>query len=836
MPLFNRPLPGPLSVLRELALDLHWSWYHDSDQLWQLINEEVWQATGNPISVLQLTPNERLEELASDPAFVRQLDNLVKARQTYLTEPSWYQRQYPDSPIPGIAYLSMEFGLCDALPIYAGGLGMLAGDYMKTASDLGVPLIGVGLLYQEGYFHQSLDRHGWQTETYLFNDPGSLPIQPLRAPDGSWQNIDTEFLGRRLRLRVWQVQVGRVTLYLLDSNDPRNRACDREITSKLYGGNTELRLVQEIALGICGWRLVETLGLGHYVCHLNEGHAAFATLERIRCYRQANGGSYEQALWATRAGNLFTTHTPVAAGFDRYPADLLSLYIGEFAQHLELSTNQLLALGRANPKDHTEDFNMAYLAMRTCAFSNGVSQLHGQVSRSIFQPLYPRWPERDVPVGHVTNGVHVPTWDSPRADREWQHLFGPDLWRTELSDTSTPLLEKLEDQRLWSMLVECRTKLVTYARARKAEQWRMEAGLQESSQVFEQPLDPNVLTMGFARRFAEYKRPLLLLKDPERLVRLLNHPRRPLQLIIAGKAHPADKQGKAALQAWHRFSLRPEVRNRLVILEDYDIELAQQLVQGVDLWLNTPRRPWEASGTSGMKTLVNGGLNLSSLDGWWAEAYSPELGWAIGDGETQATDAEDAEQLYRLLEEEIAPLFYQRDNDQMPKAWLARVRASMAHLTARFSCNRMMCEYLQQYYQPAAEALNVRLGNQGQLAKDLEQWQQQLNHHWGELRIGECSFSESETHRKVQVQVYLGSINPEAVRVQLIADSNADHKAVALDLEFSGPEESAVDTYRYQGFISGERPDSEYTARVTGRHSNAQIPMENPLIIWQSRY
>lgn len=839
MPLFDRPLPDPLCVLRELALDLHWSWNHDSDQLWRQINEDIWTRTQNPVDVLNLTSDERLHALANDMDFVGQLNALIEARHTYLNEPSWYQRQYPQAPIEGIAYLSMEFGLCDALPLYAGGLGMLAGDYLKTASDLGVPLIGVGLFYQEGYFHQSFNDDGRQQETYLFNDPGSLPLKPLRAEDGSWLHIDTEFLCRRVRFRVWQVQVGRVTLYLLDSNDPRNRAADRSITSKLYGGSTELRLVQEIALGICGWRLVEELGLHRYVCHLNEGHAAFATLERIRCYRQRHHCSFDEALWATRGGNLFTTHTPVEAGFDRYPPQLLRRYIAEFAHHLDVSLEQLMALGRAQPDNDQEPFNMAYLATNTCAYSNGVSELHGRVSQRIFQSLFPRWPEREVPVGHVTNGVHVPTWDSDRVDGEWERLFGKNRWRQDLAEMSPTLFDQLEDKRLWHMAGQDRARLVDYARVRLSHQWRREAGPGQCTVYAERPLDPNLLTIGFARRFAQYKRPALLLSDPERLARLLNHARHPVQLLIAGKAHPADDWGKNALQTWHHFAQRADVRHRVVLLEDYDIELAQHLIQGVDLWLNTPRRPWEASGTSGMKTLVNGGLNLSILDGWWAEAYQPGLGWALGQGEehrgekqSEEQDARDAEQLYQLLEQEIAPLFYQRDKDNLPREWLKRMRASMAQLTPQFSCNRMIHDYIERYYLQAGQSIRARQAGQGELARELYQWQETLRQHWHEIHIGDLQFEAAGEHQEVSVNIYLGGIGPEAVRVQLIADPRPHHDAITLDLELSHPLEGSTHAYRYQGRIPTTRAPEDFTPRVIAHHPDAHLPAENRLIAW----
>jgi starch phosphorylase len=843
MSLFERQLPAPLLVLRELAADLHWSWDHANDQLWQRINNDVWSHTHNPVMVLQLTSDTQLEQLSTDVDFLNQLDLLVQARQKYLDEPSWFKRRYPTSPIRGIAYFSMEFGLCEALPLYAGGLGMLAGDYLKTASDLGVPLIGIGLLYQEGYFRQSLDEHGWQQETYLFNDPGTLPLQPLRAEDGSWLHIDTEFLCRQVRFRIWKAQVGRITLYLLDSNDPRNHPVDRGITSKLYGGSTELRLVQEIALGICGWRLIDTLGLDIDVCHLNEGHAAFATLERIRTYRNRHQVDFWQALWATRSGNIFTTHTPVVAGFDRYPVPLLHRYIGGFAQQLGVNMDVIVALGRATsvnrftPPDDSELFNMAYLAMNTCAAANGVSELHGAVSRQIFQPLFPRWPEREVPVTHVTNGVHIPTWDSCDADMEWTRLLGKHRWRGEFENNDVAAIAPIDDARLWQLSALGRAQLIHYVRQRVALQWRHEFIPATCAVDTDIRLDPNVLTLGFARRFAEYKRPDLLLHDPERLARLLTHSRHPLQIIIAGKAHPADDSGKRALQRWHKFASRPDVFHHIVLVEDYDIPLAQSLVQGVDVWLNNPRRPWEASGTSGMKVLANGGLNISSLDGWWAEAYEPGVGWALGDTSERGIegDAHDAEELYRLLEEQVVPLFYKRDDDDIPRDWLKMMRTSMTQLTARFSSNRMMREYIEGLYLPAAASLAARQADKGVLAHELLTWNKELQQHWHEVHVGNVQISADNTGFWLEIAVYLGGLHPDTIAVQMIADASNNHTAAVINLDLSRVLEGATHAYLYHGRLPVTRPIEDFTARIIPSHPQAWIPAENPLIYWQTR-
>lgn len=837
MPQFDRALPAKLKALYSLALDLRWSWHHALDKLWWQINADIWECSANPMLVLQLTSDERFASLARNSSFLTLLSEQVRERERYLHEASWYQTHYPDKPVRCIAYFSMEFGICDALPLYAGGLGILAGDYLKTASDLGLPVVGVGLLYQQGYFRQSLDRDGWQQETYLYNDPGTLPLQPLRSDDGSWMAINAHFLGRDVYFRVWLAQVGRVSLYLLDSNDPRNQPTDRGITSKLYGGNHELRMVQEIALGICGWRLLEKLGLEVDVCHLNEGHAAFATLERIRSYCKRHQCDFWHGLWATRAGNLFTTHTPVEAGFDRYPAELLRRYAGSGAR-MGVTIEDIIALGRANPRDENEPFNMAWLAMRTCAMSNGVSALHGEVSRRIFQPLFPRWPGREVPVGHVTNGIHVPTWQSPATDRLWSSIYGAERWQRGWSDVDAGKFSQITDEQLWQLLNEGRNKLVNYARQRLLQQWRQESSGTDNTVIQEIPLSPGALTLGFARRFAEYKRPDLLLTDPDRLARILSNPQFPVQLIVAGKAHPADATGKAKIQHWQEFQQREDVRNQVVFLEDYDIDLAQHLVQGVDVWINNPRRPWEASGTSGMKVLANGGLNLSSLDGWWAEAHTPERGWALGDGQEHGPeqDAADAEALYHYLESDIIPGFYQRDNQDLPRTWLAKVRASMGQLTARFSCNRMLCDYLEQLYLPAASAYQARTSANAELAEELRQWELTLRHHWHEVHLGDLQSERSAWY----LVVHLGGIQPAAVRVQLVADpitaGETPVAALTLDMTLAGNSDTDNQAWRYAISPPPQRPLDHFTARVIPAHPAVRVPAELQLIRWQNRH
>jgi starch phosphorylase len=580
--------------------------------------------------------------------------------------------------------------------------------------------VAIGLLYQSGYFRQMLDAHGHQLELHPANVPYDLPIAPVYGADGARLTVPVELPGRELRLRVWLAQIGRVALYLLDSNDPLNTSADRGITGQLYGGDLETRLAQEIVLGIGGWRALAALGLRPDVCHLNEGHAAFVAIERARAFMRAQGVGFWEALWATRAGNVFTTHTPVAAAFDTFPIELLAQYGRDYAAELGIEPRELLALGRP-PGGDDDAFNMAYLAARTCIHINGVSRLHGEVSRRIFQPLYARVPEREVPVGHVTNGAHMPSWDSASADTLWTEACGKARWMGCSTAALSDALQSLGDEALWHSQSVERAELVRYARRRLAAQLGQRGADARTIARAADVLDPNALTLGFARRFAEYKRPHLLLRDPERLARLLRNRERPVQIIVAGKAHPRDGIGKDLVRQWAQFTRRADVAAQAVFLEDYDMALAQQLVQGVDVWVNTPRRPWEACGTSGMKVLVNGGLNLSSLDGWWAEAYAPDLGWALGaDDGSAADDAAEAELLYRVLEEQVIPEFYARDASGVPRRWIARVRASMARLAPYFSSNRMLFEYVRDVYLPAGEEYRARSADGAALAHETQ--------------------------------------------------------------------------------------------------------------------
>ena len=822
-----------VDALTELALNLHWSWNHAADELWKDLDADLWAATQNPWVILQTVSKDKINTSLSEPAFRERLDDFLRRnRETYSSE-AWFQHKHPDKALSTVAYFSMEFMLSEALPIYSGGLGNVAGDQMKAASDLGVPVVGVGLLYGQGYFRQDFDSEGRQQALYPVNDPGQLPIRPLRQKNGEWLRIQIHLSGALIWLRCWEASVGRTKLYLLDTNDFANTAAHRGITSELYGGDAEMRLKQEIILGIGGWRLLRALGLQPEVCHLNEGHAAFAVLERARCYMEDHAKPFDLALAVTRAGNVFTTHTAVAAGFDRFDPQLIRQYLDHYAQdELRISFDELLKIGRQNPSDNAEPFNMAYLALRGSGCVNGVSKLHGEVSRQIFQPLFPHWPQAEVPIGSVTNGIHVPTWDSVEADALWTTTCGKKRWRGDRAVEDD--IRNLTDEQIWQMRSTERKTLVDRLRKRYARQLASEGG---DPSIANNIFDENALTLGFARRFATYKRPDLLLLDSERLVRLLSDPQRPVQLILAGRAHPQDLPGQALIKKWKDFIRRPEVRSRVVFLSDYDMMLAQHMVHGIDLWINTPRRPWEACGTSGMKVLVNGGLNLSELDGWWAEAYSPEVGWAIGDGKEHGDDAAwdraEAEAVYAALENEVIPEFYERNEKGLPLKWLGRVRESMARLTSEFSATRAIREYTEDHYLPAASGYSERAAGDSALGVTLLHWQQDIDQHWNTVRFGPVEIKTHDGQHFFQVEVSPGALTQDQLQVELYADSVEEGKPAVEVMSASEARADLHGTFVYSAQVTATRPASDYTVRIIPHHPNASVPLETGQILWQ---
>jgi len=829
---------GVFAALRRLALDLRCSWSHATDEVWRQLEPELWASTRNPWIVLRTVSRQRLTQLLADAGFRDRVQVLLAATREAQHAPAWFQRAHDPGALARVAYFSMEFMLSEALPIYAGGLGNVAGDQLKAASDLGTPVIGVGLLYQQGYFRQVITAEGDQQALFPYNDPGQLPVTPLRSADGEWLRLRLAFPAGALWLRAWQVQIGRLHLYLLDSNDPANYPAHRAITSELYGGGPELRLQQEIALGIGGWRLLELLRQPPEVCHLNEGHAAFAILERARSFMRESNLAFDAALAVTRAGNVFTTHTAVPAGFDRFDPHLIEQYLGTYArEELRIPIESVLALGRADPGDGAEPFNMAYLAMHGSGAVNGVSRLHGEVSRRIFLPLFPRWPVEEVPVGSVTNGVHTPSWDSPKADELWTRVCGERRWSEDLENVDTRFATT-SDAAIWASRSASRASLVEYVREHL--RWQLTAAGFSEAAISDgaQALDPRVLTLGFARRFATYKRPNLLLHDRERLLRLLSDPQRPVQLILAGKAHPADLPGQQLIREWVQFVRRSDVRPHAVFLSDYDMRLTEHLVGGVDVWINTPRRPWEACGTSGMKILANGGLNLSELDGWWAEAYAPDVGWALGDGkehgEDPAWDAAEATQLYELLEQQVIPEFYARDGEGIPRRWVARVRASTAQLTPRFSANRCVREYLERYYLPAAAAYRERSGQRGAPGAQIAAQLQRLERDWGNLRFGTMAVEQRDSAHHFTVEVDCGALDPRLLRVELYADSGEGHAPVREPMVASAPAPGAAAQRRlYTASVSALRPASDFTPRIVAGIEGIAVPLEAPQILWQ---
>ncbi|MGO9383481.1 MAG: alpha-glucan family phosphorylase [Mycobacterium sp.] len=829
-------LPDSLNGLDDLALDMRLISSHRADRVWHRVNPELWEASRNPWAVLKSIGQPELDELGNDEAFSAQVHTLIEDRHKRNSEPFWFPQSEAAKTLSLTAYFSMEFGLSEALPIYAGGLGVLAGDHMKSSTDLGAPVVGVGLLYQQGYFRQTLDSQGNQRELYPFSDPSEIPVQRLRGNDGAWIRIPLDFPGRTVFLRAWAVNVGRLSLYLLDSNDPANDPSDRGITAQLYEADPEVRWQQEMALGFGGWRLLRELGLDPDVCHLNEGHAAFAVLERARWIVREHDVPLDVALTVARAGTVFTTHTPVAAAFDRFDPSYVVSYLSPFAAEMHVGIGKILSLGRMHPDDDSEPFNMAYLAIRGASRINGVSRLHGEVSRELFADLFPRRPIDEVPVGHVTNGIHVPSWDSPAADEVWTEAELRQQWM----GVPTPIIEWMEKvpaAELWRMRNHNRERFVSWARQRLARQFTIAGAgadrIDEAQRIF----DPKALTLGFARRFTEYKRTALLLHDPDRFARILTNPERPVQIAVAGKAHPADTFGKEMIQRWYEFSQRPEIRSHVAFISDYDLLLAEQLVNGVDVWINTPRRPWEASGTSGMKVLVNGGLNLSELDGWWAEAYTPRVGWAIGDGREHGSDpqwdAQEAENLYALLENEIIPMFYARNETGIPEDWMQRVRESMATLTPQFSSERMVRQYVEELYAPAAVAYRTRLADRCQVGSDVQRWREMIANYWSDVSFGALHVESTEGGHDFRVLVSLGAIGPQAVQVQLYAAAWENGPTERIVMERG--DEVVRGTFSYCVHVDGQRPPEVYTPRVMPHHKDASVPLEAEKICWYTR-
>lgn len=841
-------LPERLSALRRIAYNLWWTWHLDARRLFMRLGHEEWDASNhNPVAMFGFLPQERLERLAVDEGFLAHLDRVEGELNEYLSAPTWYNKVIGDRPRTSVAYFSAEFGLHECLPIYSGGLGLLAGDHLKSASGLGLPLTGVGLFYYNGYFRQYLNPEGWQQEFVEANNLYTLPSVLERGEDGEPLQVEVEYPGRTVYAHIWRVEVGRVQLYLLDADVPENRPEDRALTDQLYGGDHTHRLEQEILLGVGGYRALLKLGREPEVCHLNEGHSAFSVLERIRVLVEERGWSFEQAREAVTAGSVFTTHTPVPAGNDEFPPHLLEPYFKSWWAKLGLDRKAFLALGRQNPHDDNEPFGMTVLALRTSGYRNGVSELHGSVSRKMWQRVWPDVPIHEVPISHITNGVHIRSYVSDQLDEVCIRYLGPQ-WTYEAAAPEKEWrgAEKLPDGELWRAHERRRERLVTWARTRVRDQLvrrgasKME--IDEAANIF----DPEALTIGFARRFATYKRGTLLFRDPDRLARILNNKDRPVQIIFAGKAHPRDQQGKEFIQRIIRFAREDRFRRRVVFLEDYNITVARYLVQGVDVWLNTPRRPLEASGTSGMKAAANGVPSCSVLDGWWVEGYDGTNGWAIGRGEdyTDLNYQDDVESrmLYDLLERRIVPLFYGRTGEEgLPQGWVQVMKQALRTAVTTYCTLRMVREYAERFYLPAGEKARALAAEEGAVARGLWEWKMGLYQKWAQVRVEEVRAEKTRdlpagSKTNVVARVHLGPITPQEVTVQLYVgavNEKGDIGAGAgVDMELTESEgDSGVHVYR--GVLPSERAGRfGFEVRVLPRHELLTTPFIPGLITW----
>ena len=829
-------LPPELAALEELAMNLRWSWDAQTRDLFRWVDPDAWDATvHDPVRLLGLVGRERLAELVDDPGFMRFLEDVRDELQRYVDGDRWFQSR-EGSPLRSVAYFSPEFGISEALPQYSGGLGVLAGDHLKAASDLGVPLVGIGLFYRHGYFRQSLSIDGWQQERYPDLDPHAMALVPCDDV-----HVEVDLGGRPLVARVWKAEVGRIPLYLLDADVDANPPDLRGVTDRLYGGDTEHRLRQEMLLGIGGVRALDALGIQTQVFHTNEGHAGFLGLERIRQLVKDPGLSYREAIEAVRAGCLFTTHTPVPAGIDRFPRELIEQYFSGWAAEVGVSMDELMSLGHRPGDEPDERFNMAVMGLRLAGRANGVAKLHGDVSREMFGDLWPDVPSAEVPITSITNGVHAHTWVLPEmADLLSRNVLPS--WHEAEAEPWQHLAEARDDE-IWRVREQAREGLVAFVRTRLRHQL-MARGLSASDVDWtDSVLDPRALTICFARRFATYKRATLLLSQPERLRALLLSGDRPLQLVFAGKSHPADDSGKHLIQEISSFAADPEVRHRFVFIEDYDIAVARSLLQGADVWLNNPRRPQEACGTSGMKAALNGALNLSILDGWWDEAFDGENGWAISSAEheedLERRDQMEADSLFELLERQVVPLFYEHRQGPVPRRWVQRMQHSLITLGPFVTAARMVRDYTEQLYEPTAGAADVRSADAFTAARGLTAWKERVVAAWPGVHVDNLDLPESVTElgteRAVEAIVSLGELTPDDVEVQLL-HGPAGQGAELTDVTVlpMDPAGAADDGHlRYTGhFTCTKAGRYGATVRVVPAHPALITPLEVGLIAW----
>jgi glycogen phosphorylase len=839
-------IPEALARLRELAFNLWWTWNPDAIELFRRLDRDLWdEVHHNPVRLLAEVTQDQLAKAAQDPSYLAHMDRVLDDFYIYSGAHTWFSENLHDQFKGQIAYFSAEFGLHECLPIYSGGLGILSGDHLKSASDLGLPLVGVGLFYSQGYFHQFLTNDGWQFEDYPDLDRLHLPVTVVRDDNGEPQQVQVPLPGRTVTARIYKVLVGRVTLYLLDTDVPVNRPEDRAITKRLYGGDEEMRIRQEIVLGIGGLRALDQLGIEPAVFHMNEGHSAFLALEHLRNLVTKKGLTLAEAKEFVAACNVFTTHTPVPAGIDRFQPNLVETYLADYAKEIGLTPRDLLSLGRMNPTNLNEPFCMAVLALRLTRHSNGVSKMHGEVSRSMFQEVWPDIPHPEIPIRSVTNGVHVRSWLSYEMAHLFDRYLGP-RWPDRPVDQSIwQHVDDIPDAELWRSHERLREQLVVECRRVLRRQLQRRGAPPAETASAEEVLDPEALTIGFARRFASYKRGNLFLRDRDRLTRILTNPDRPVQFVLAGKAHPRDNLGKEIIKQVVDFARGPSIRGRLVFLEDYDMAIARSLVQGVDVWLNTPIRFHEASGTSGMKVPPNGGINLSIMDGWWPEAYNGDNGWSIGDNRTydnqEYQDFIEAVSLYDLLEKELIPTFYDRGPDGLPRKWIARMKASMKTVPPVFNTSRMVQEYAEQFYLPAAIFGNRLRENGFDLTRKLTTWKSRLIEHWPTVAVESVETlhngEEMPVGHKLGVSatISLGTVRPSEVAVELFYGLLNIHGQIETgqSVEMTCQKQDGDGKYRYTGEIpclaSGQHG---YAVRIVPRHDDMPGRHDLGLIRW----
>lgn len=842
-------VPDALARLTDLAHNLRWAWHHETRALFRRIDRNAWEKSGrNPVAMLGSVDQKRLAEVAKDAGFMAHYARACQSLDQYLEDrtTTWFAKNLEGTAGMRVAYFSAEFAITDCLPIYSGGLAVLAGDHLKSASDLGLPLVAVGLLYQEGYFQQYLNMDGWQQEAYTEHDFYTMPIKPVMAASGTNLTLRVPLGSREVKVKVWVAQVGRIALYLLDTNCADNSGDDRNITDRLYGGDVELRIKQEVILGIGGMLALEAMGIAPDVCHMNEGHTAFLALERIRQLMRRHGLSFDEARESARAGHVFTTHTPVEAGNDYFSAALVEQYLPACYSALGLSLEQFLALGRKHPGNSSEAFCMTVLALRMAAHNNAVSRLHEGVTRRMWGDVWPGAPVDEVPVSHVTNAVHVESWISTEMSDLFDTYLGPD-WREQPGDQSAwKWIARIPHEELWRVHERRRERLVAFARTRLKIQLNARGVSARQLNWVDEVLDPEVLTIGIGRRFATYKRPLLLWQDVERLERLLNNSERPIQIIYAGKAHPRDEPGKQLIRNLIHMASQPSMRKRVVFLEDYDLDVARYMVQGVDVWLNTPRRFMEASGTSGMKAIFNGVLNLSILDGWWDEAYTPEVGWAIGAGESYQDEAlqdqVESRALYDLLENEIAPMFYSRGANRVPRQWAERIKTAMIELCPRFNTHRMVNEYATRYYRHSYRHHQRLMADEFAVGKRLARWRQRVIAAWPGVGVVKVDVSVPDGLQvgdpiTARAWVDLGGLGIEDVTVQFCV-GRIDAKSelispIAITL-FPDGNDGSSKVYKGTTEPCGISGLHGYSVRVLPVHPDLDSPWDLGLVKWAS--